>query len=538
MYKRIFGFCLLFLLSFSQFTFAESFRGVERIKVSGTQYALVVGIDNYQSKELMTLAGAVNDAKLLSSALRNAGVNLPNSRILLNKQATRVAFVRAWRNMVRQAKPGDILIVTFAGHGGQEDDLAPFGELDKKDETLMFYDFKIDKQNRSSPQGRITDDELFGLFEEASDYKILVIADSCHSSGMLRSTNRKPTGKFRSGGYRQIQRLAPPAYPVLPKSREGKALPHVTFITAVDNDSLRVSETRLNDKFHGALSWFFAKAINGLTSKADANHNGSLERDELDRYLTEKIQTHTNRQQKPKILPSSNKVSVFYFPQPIDYPVIEPNRNDIAIVVQNGRVPKGLKHINLVKSNKTFDLSFEIKGRQTVVFNNTGDKLTTINSSKQEWQRLINKQRLLKHLATEFSMRLSPIKIKLREGNGLHKKGKYLHFSIGSSKEDLKALTLFALGAKGELQFLYPLKEYGDPLKVHRFPYNLPPMIASSGAENLIVILCRSPAKALHELLVRVQPQIPEPQQFWQALNGLRRMVKCQVGQYAVFGGE
>ena len=60
-------------------------------------------------------------------------------------------------------------------------------------------------------------------------------------------------------------------------------------------------------------------------------------------------------------------------------------------------------------------------------------------------------------------MRLDPIKIKLREGNGLHKKGSYLHFSIGSSKEGLKALTLFGLGAKGELQFLSPLKEYGDP---------------------------------------------------------------------------
>jgi len=531
---------ILFLFIYSQTAFAESYRGVGGVvgddwieNQQPTQHALVVGIDEYQSEELMTLGGAVNDAKLLSSALRKAGVNLPNARILLDKQATRIAFVRAWKNMVNEAKPGDILIVTFAGHGGQEKDMAPLGEPDKKDETLIFHDFKINKQRRSSPQGRITDDELFGLFEQAIDYKILFIADSCHSSGMLRSSSRKPVGKSRSGGYSKIQVNAPPAFPKLPKSREGKPHPHVSFITAVNNDHLRVNETILDDKFHGALSWYFAQAISG---KADGNKNGRLERDELDRFLTENIQIHTHHNQTPKVLPYSNKVSAFYLPQRVDYPTIEPSRS-IAIVVQNGRAPRGLKHIRLVDSLKTFDLVFEIKGRQAVVFNQSGDKLTTISrSSKPEWQRLINKQRLLKHLVTEFNMRLSPIKINLKEGNGLHKKGKYLHFSIGSSKENLKALTLFGLGAKGELQLLYPIREYGDPAKVHRFPYNLPPMTAGSGGEDLIVVLCRSPAKNLQRLLARVEPELPEPKEFWQSLNGSRRMVKCQVGQYAVFG--
>ena len=438
MYKI--GFYLLFLLSCSQLALAESNRGVEEVLVNdwtqnqqATQHALVVGIDKY--KEVRNLDGAVNDAKLLSSALRKAGVDLPKSRILLNEQATRVAFVQAWRNMVREAKPGDTLILTFAGHGAQEDDMPPLGEPDKKDESFVFYDYQIDKQNRSNPQGRITDDELFGLFEQASDYKILVIADSCHSSGMVRAINQKPTGKSRSIGYRQLQRLAPPAYPVLPKSREGKPLPYVTYLTAVEHDSLEVMETRLNDKAHGALSWFFAQAISG--KEADGNKNGRLERDELDRFLTEKIKIQTNYTQTPKILPKSDKVSVFDLrTQKKGFVVVKPKTSTIAIVVKNGRVPRGLKHIRLVKPNQSFDLLFVIKGRHTEVFNNTSDKLTTISSSsKQEWQRLINKQRILKTLATKFSMRLAPIKIKLREGNGLHKKGSYLHFSIGSSKE-------------------------------------------------------------------------------------------------------
>ena len=80
MYKFWF-YLFWFLLSFSQFALAESNRGVEEVLVNdwtqnqhATQHALVVGLDKY--KEIRNLEGAVNDAKLLSSALRNAGVKL------------------------------------------------------------------------------------------------------------------------------------------------------------------------------------------------------------------------------------------------------------------------------------------------------------------------------------------------------------------------------------------------------------------------------------------------------------------------------
>jgi len=126
--------------------------------VAPTQHALVIGIDQYQHPDINTLKGAVNDAKLLRDALRQAGVKLPNDRVLLNKKATRNAFLKAWRNMLKKAQPGDTLILTFAGHGGQEPDKAPRGEKDGKDENLIFHDFD------GTIGGRLTDDELYGLF--------------------------------------------------------------------------------------------------------------------------------------------------------------------------------------------------------------------------------------------------------------------------------------------------------------------------------------------------------------------------------------
>ncbi len=74
------------------------------IPVLATQHALVVGINQYKHtnelKKLTNLKGAVNDAKLLRDALREAQVQLPERRVLLDANATRSAFLRAWRDML------------------------------------------------------------------------------------------------------------------------------------------------------------------------------------------------------------------------------------------------------------------------------------------------------------------------------------------------------------------------------------------------------------------------------------------------------
>jgi len=422
----------------------------------------------------------------------------------------RLVPVRAWQDMLKQAEPGDTLILSFSGHGGQQSDTPPLDEKDGKDETLIFHDF----DPRQPTQGRITDDELYGMFKEASAYQILFVADSCHSSGMVRSM-KKPSGRFRNGGgFWNIKPSAPPSLPILPTQGDesNKPLSHVTLITAVNSDSLKVSETTINNKQHGALSWFFAKALSG---QADGNRNGFLERSELDDFLQEKIRDKMNNLQEPKLRPRADMQPVIKLPYQLQPQ--RPNISKVAIVVENTSAPRGLNPVHFVNANQTFDLRFMGQGEQTDVFNNTGDKVTTLPSfALKPWQNLINKERLLKVLETQFDMHLNPIQITLREGDGLHKKGEKLHFSIapGDKMEGLKALTLFNLAGNGELQFLYPITEYGNPLNVQHFPYT-PPRITVTppfGGDDLVAVLCKKPAKGLHRLLKKTQPNIPEPE--------------------------
>ena len=508
-------------------------RGFKVIKKVMHQHALVVGINQYRHADgfyLKNLEGAVNDAHLLRDTLRRIQVNLPDKRVLLDAKATRAAFVRAWQDMLKQAKPGDTLILSFSGHGGQQSDTAPLDEEDGKDETLMFHDF----DHRQPTQGRITDDELYGMFQEASAYQIIFVADSCHSSGMVRSM-KKPSGRLRNGGgFWHIKTDAPPSLPILPTLGDDgtKLLPHVTLITAVNSDSLTVPETTIKNKQHGALSWYFAEALSG---GADGNQNGFLERSELAHFLQERVRDEMNNLQEPKLLPRADMQPVIKLPYQL--PPSRSSISNVAIVVENTSAPRGLKTVSFVNANQSFDLRFVGKGGQTDVFNNTGDKVATLSiSALKTWQSLINKERLLKVLETQFDMRLNPIQIILHEGDGLHKEGEELHFSIapGNKREGLKALTLFNLAGNGELQFLYPITEYGNPLNVQHFPY-IPPRITVTppfGGDDLIVVLCKKPAEGLHNLLKKNQPYIPE-----QILSQLRSNT-CQVGQYAFFSSE
>ena len=496
------------------------------------QHALVVGIDKYKysgANGFTNLDGAVNDAKLLAEVFRNQKVDLPDSRILLNENATRANFIKAWKSMVAKANPGDTLILTYSGHGGQETDLPPLDEKDGFDETLMFHDFNP----ATITDGRISDDELLGIFKKAKNYKILFVADSCHSSGMVRSL-AKPVGKFRSAGSWNIRPNTPPPSITLPtEGDENKKLPqHITMITAVDSDSLKVPETTFYNQAHGALSWFFAQAMNG---DADSNKNGRLERNELERFLKQKVTTQMDRRQTPKLLPRGDQKAVFSLNKGFEVRPTIPNT--VRIAVKNGSAPSDLNNASVIKNETLADLLFVIQGGETQVFNKNGDKITTLTSNTAaNWQRLIDKKRLLKALDKQFQMNLKPIKITLQEGDKLHKKGEVLHFSIapGDKSEGLNALTLFNLAGNGELQFLYPLSDYGDKPVIQKFPYTLPPMKTTKpfGGDNLVAILCKKPKADLHSLLEASQANIPEPNSITAYLDN------CQIGQYAFFSSK
>ena len=130
-----------------------------------TVRALVIGIDDYV--ELQDLAGAVNDARDIATALNEAGVQ--DLVVLKDEQANRQQIEKEWNALMERSQSGDILVLTYAGHGGQEPERIPGSERDGLDEVLLLGGFR---SVGFGTRERIFDDELNHWFETAGKKKV------------------------------------------------------------------------------------------------------------------------------------------------------------------------------------------------------------------------------------------------------------------------------------------------------------------------------------------------------------------------------
>jgi metacaspase-1 len=130
------------------------------------------------------------DAKDMAAIARSAGMR---STLLLTKKATRRSVLAALRAASKALRAGDLLLLTYSGHGGQIADVSG-EERDKLDETWCLFD------------GELIDDEVFlALSRFAAGVRIFVLSDSCHSGTVTRA--RIPEG----GAPRGRSRMMPPA---------------------------------------------------------------------------------------------------------------------------------------------------------------------------------------------------------------------------------------------------------------------------------------------------------------------------------------
>lgn len=87
---------------------------------AGNLYLLVVGINNYPSSRLK-LDAAVPDARDMEQAFKQQGARLfrkVETKMLLDGQATRQNILAGLDWLQQQAKPNDVAVMFYAGHGG------------------------------------------------------------------------------------------------------------------------------------------------------------------------------------------------------------------------------------------------------------------------------------------------------------------------------------------------------------------------------------------------------------------------------------
>ncbi len=139
------------------------------LKARGSLYLLAVGINAYPGR--LKLDAAVPDARLVEQTFKRYGglFQRVETKLLLDHQATRANILAGLHWLQRQAKPGDVAVMFYAGHGeGRQAD--------------QFYLLPVDVNVRDLPGTGIARDTLKAKLGGLPSSTLLLM-DACFSGG-------------------------------------------------------------------------------------------------------------------------------------------------------------------------------------------------------------------------------------------------------------------------------------------------------------------------------------------------------------------
>ena len=182
--------------------------------------ALCIGINNYPGTH-MDLAGCVNDANDWAAELTARGFTVIK---LLDAQATKAAMVEGFKSIIGGASSGDVVLISFSGHGTYVPDLNG-DEVDGLDEALCPYDIQTNG-------AAFLDDEIHAIFAARKPgVRLVLIADSCHSGTVTRAAAPDPDADdVPRPRFMPMGNWLPDAK--LPKGASGKPFASVTVTAA------------------------------------------------------------------------------------------------------------------------------------------------------------------------------------------------------------------------------------------------------------------------------------------------------------------
>lgn len=152
-----------------------------------TKRALVIGLGEQQDKAWNKINGD-KDVPFVQAILKNAGFK--SITTLVNRKATKVGIVGAFKRMIASCKQGDVVYIHYSGHGQQMTDVHN-DERDGLDECWIPYDACRKASATYHGEKHLTDDEL-NVYLNAIRHKIgakgklLVVIDACHSGDGTR----------------------------------------------------------------------------------------------------------------------------------------------------------------------------------------------------------------------------------------------------------------------------------------------------------------------------------------------------------------
>ncbi|MFN8258487.1 MAG: caspase family protein [Bacteroidales bacterium] len=196
--------------------------------------AICIGINNYPDPANQ-LNGCLNDAQDWSVLLTEFGFEVTK---ILDSEATKDNILNTFNNLVGEAGEGDVVVMTYSGHGTQVLDTNN-DEEDFYDEALYVYDSEI------------VDDDLREIIANVDNKaQIVVIADSCFSGTVTKAAipeNLKPR-------FVRSESVPPTATLKKPFLSKVAGMEMVEILLSGCNDKEYCYDAIINGKWNGAFT--------------------------------------------------------------------------------------------------------------------------------------------------------------------------------------------------------------------------------------------------------------------------------------------
>ncbi|MFL9827707.1 caspase family protein [Rhodoplanes sp. SY1] len=487
--------------------------------------AVVVGIDNYSN--VRPLKGAVADARDIATALQRRGVR--DLAVFRDKEASRERVLAAIDKMIDRAGRGDLVIIAFAGHGSREQWGArrppgtQEGELHEvfllADVVLPDSNGRIDLKRGGSARERIAGTEMNVRLRklDAKGARTVFVADTCHAGGLTRAP--LPESEIEELSYRVVQpyRYRDGEDPLagllaaLPAPVEIEALPSVTFLAAVD-DSTKAPEVPIppgSNTRRGALSFAFARIIDG---DAPTARPGVVSRGEVVDYVKATVRTYSGNKQDPDLRPRANFDQILIDvsrdltaaaavpdPAPISRTVQVHVLGGAPIAASTGR--NGMFELRPAASKQEADLVLDVKARTAY---SSGGDLVASDLGGNELAGIAEREVALRRLLALSRPR--PREIRLAGGDR-----RYLSKEVvvvdprrqASGSDQPEHYLLFNITGTGQVQFLYPYPDKGDPPTLPKdWTFGGIDARPPFGADTLVLVVSDKP---LDSLIVKIR---------------------------------
>jgi hypothetical protein len=455
-------------------------------------YGLAVGINDYVGRS-NDLAGAVNDAEDIAAALRQAGA--AEVVLLTDAAATKAAIEAAWLRLVGIASPGDTLVFSYAGHGGQEPEPpGRHGEADGLNETFILGGYS---SIGPAAGERIIDDEVFAWLKLAEErgIEVIFVADSCHSGTMYRSI-AGPQLRTRNGTFDAPVANDPLTAldPQFAQIVEGD-FEHVTFIGSSQEDRTP-PEIMIDGVPRGALSWAFARAIEGA---ADRDGDGAITQQELLAFLVPTVEIQAHDQQTPSVLPLSpvarSLISIGEGTEQVAPRITAPEVL-VRVAMRGSADLPDIAGVAVTNDEAAADLIWDV-GAGWVEHRIGGRVAEDIGAS--EIGQVLSKWAALA-LIERVALR-DPFSIDILSGNQTHLRGERLTIVMSGGTKHY--LTLFNLPPDGRVELLSPISSEEEVADWRGENHTLQLRVADPpyGAEHLVAILTDDRPAALQAAL-------------------------------------